>query len=97
MIMRSVTTGFASLTFYSTSRLFWQDRNKSLLKVKGNLFGGYLLMKMLIQLAPEYLSYYRPSFHPATHDYSQIVNYWKQRLVEDYQMKEFLIEAEAVS
>lgn len=97
MIMRSVTTGFASLTFYSTSHLFWQDRNKSLLKVKGNLFGGYLLMKMLIQLAPEYLSYYRPSFHPATHDYSQIVNYWKQRLVEDYQMKEFLIEAEAVS
>lgn len=97
MIMRSVTTGFASLTFYSTSRLFWQDRKKSLLKVKGNLFGGYLLMKMLIQLAPEYLSYYRPSFHPATHDYSQIVNDWKQRLVEDYQMKEFLIEAEAVS
>ena len=28
MIMRSVTTGFASLTFYSATRLFLQDRKK---------------------------------------------------------------------
>ena len=97
MIMRSVTTGFASLTFYSASRLFWQDRNKSLLKLRGNLFGGYLLLKMLIHLAPEYLSYYRKEFHPAAHDYSQIVNYWKQRLAEDYQMKEFMAETVSVS
>lgn len=30
LIMRSVTTGFASLTFYSASKLFMQDRRKSL-------------------------------------------------------------------
>ncbi|NCI77996.1 metal-dependent hydrolase [Acinetobacter sp. PS-1] len=65
MIMRSVTTGFASLTFYSATRLFWQDRKRSVLKVKGNIFGIYLLLKMLVQLAPEYWSYYQRDFHPA--------------------------------
>ena len=93
MIMRSVTTGFASLTFYSATRLFWQDRKRSALKVKGNIFGIYLLLKMLVQLAPEYWSYYQQDFHPAAHDYSQIVNYWKQRLAEDYQMQGFQADA----
>ena len=92
MMMRSVTTGFASLTLYSASRLFWQDRAQSFPKLKGNLLGLYLLLKMFIQLAPEYFSYYQTHFHPATHDYSQIVNYWKQRLAEDYQMQEFMPE-----
>ena len=55
MIMRSVTTGFASLTFYSATRLFWQDKKKSLPKVTGNLLGIYLIGKMFIQLLPEYL------------------------------------------
>ena len=92
MIMRSVTTGFASLTFYAASRLFWQDRGKSLAKIQGNLFGLYWLLKMLIQLVPEYLSYYQAHFHPAAHDYSEIVDYWKQRLAEDYHMQEFMPE-----
>ncbi len=38
LIIRSVTTGFASLTFYSASRLFLQDRKKSIPKLGGNLF-----------------------------------------------------------
>ncbi len=43
MIMRSVTAGFASLTFYSTSQLFLQDKKNSMPKIGGNLFGLYLL------------------------------------------------------
>ena len=89
LLMRSVTTGFASLTFYSASRLFLQDKRKSLPKVGGNLFGLYLLGKMVIQLLPEYLSYYKSGFHPAEHDYSQIVAYWKQKMVDDYAMSSF--------
>lgn len=89
MIMRSVTTGFASLTFYSASKLFMQDRKKSLPKIGGNLFGAYLLAKMFIQLLPEYLSYYQKNFHPSEIDYSSIVTYWKQRMAEEYQVESF--------
>ena len=89
MIMRSVTTGFASLTFYSATRLFLQDKAKSLPKVGGNIFGLYLLGKMFIQLLPEYLSYFKADFHPSDIDYTKIVNYWKERLAEDYQMESF--------
>lgn len=92
MIMRSVTTGFASLTFYSASRLFLQDQKKSLPKVGGNLFGVYLLGKMLLQMFPEYLSYYKKDFHPAETDYSQIIQYWKKRMAEEYQLDSFQAE-----
>lgn len=89
MIMRSVTTGFASLTFYSATRLFLQDKAKSLPKVGGNIFGLYLLGKMFVQLMPEYLSYFKTDFHPSEIDYSKMVNYWKKHLAEDYKMKSF--------
>jgi len=89
MIMRSVTTGFASLTFYSATRLFLQDKRKSLPKVGGNIFGLYLLGKMFVQLMPEYLSYFKTDFHPSEIDYSKMVNYWKRHLADDYQMKSF--------
>ena len=92
MIMRSVTTGFASLTFYSASRLFLQDQKKSLPKVGGNLFGVYLLGKMLLQMFPEYLSYYKKDFHPAETDYSQVIQYWKNRMAEEYQLDSFQAE-----
>lgn len=96
MIMRSVTTGFASLTFYSATRLFLQDKAKSLPKVGGNIFGLYLLGKMFIQLLPEYLSYFKADFHPSDIDYTKIVNYWKERLAEDYQMESFEHELKPV-
>ena len=96
MIMRSVTTGFASLTFYSATRLFLQDKAKSLPKVGGNIFGVYLLGKMFIQLLPEYLSYFKADFHPSEIDYTKIVNYWKERLAEDYHMKSFQHELKPV-
>ena len=96
MIMRSVTTGFASLTFYSATRLFLQDKAKSLPKVGGNIFGLYLLGKMFIQLLPEYLSYFKADFHPSEIDYTKIVNYWKERLAEDYHMKSFQHELKPV-
>lgn len=92
MIMRSVTTGFASLTLYSATRLFLQDKCKSLPKVGGNIFGLYLLGKMFVQLMPEYLSYFKTDFHPSEIDYSKMVNYWKKHLAEDYQMKSFQYE-----
>ena len=96
MIMRSVTTGFASLTFYSATRLFLQDKAKSLPKVGGNIFGFALLGKMFIQLLPEYLSYFKADFHPSEIDYTKIVNYWKERLAEDYQMESFEHELKPV-
>ena len=88
-VMRNVTTGFASLTFYSASHLFLQDWRKSVPKVTGNMYGAYMLIKMLISLTPEYLAYFKTDFHPSEIDYTKIVNYWKERLAEDYQMESF--------
>ncbi|WP_104489341.1 metal-dependent hydrolase [Acinetobacter indicus] len=89
MIMRSVTAGFASLTFYSASQLFLQDKKNSMPKIGGNLFGLYLLAKMQLQLLPEYLSYYRKDFHPAKINYSRSLRYWKQRMATQYQVESF--------
>ncbi|OTG75804.1 metal-dependent hydrolase [Acinetobacter sp. ANC 4169] len=97
MIMRSVTTGFASLTFYSATRLFWQDKKQSLPKVGGNLLGIYLIGKMFVQLLPEYLSYFKADFHPSEIDYTDIVNEWKQRLATEYLHPEFQKEFSAVA
>ena len=96
MIMRSVTTGFASLTLYSATRLFLQDKKKSLPKVGGNIFGFYLLGKMFLQLAPEYLAYFKADFHPSEIDYTKLVIYWKQRLAEDYQVESFQHELKPI-
>ena len=96
MIMRSVTTGFASLTLYSATRLFLQDKKKSLPKVGGNIFGFYLLGKMFLQLAPEYLAYFKTDFHPSEIDYTKLICYWKQRLAEDYQVESFQHELKQI-
>ena len=96
MIMRSVTTGFASLTLYSATRLFLQDKKKSLPKVGGNIFGFYLLGKMFLQLVPEYLAYFKTDFHPSEIDYTKLIRYWKQRLAEDYQVESFQHELKPI-
>ncbi|MFC3902961.1 hypothetical protein SAMN05421749_10443 [Acinetobacter marinus] len=88
-VMRTVTSGFASLTFYSASRLFWQDKWKSLPKIGGNVFGVYLIAKMLIQLLPEYLSYYRDDFNPEQINYDQELTFWKEKLAKEYAMQGF--------
>lgn len=85
-VMQRVTGGFFSLAVYSTGRLLMQDKWNSLAQIKGNLLGGYLLLKMLVQLLPEYLSYYKADFHPSQNDYSTELEYWKQHLAEHYQM-----------
>ena len=96
VIMRSVTTGFASLTLYSATRLFLQDKKKSLPKVGGNIFGFYLLGKMFLQLAPEYLAYFKTDFHPSEIDYTKLLRDWKQRLAEDYQVESFQHELKPI-
>ena len=96
MIMRSVTTGFASLMLYSAIRLFLQDKKKSLPKVGGNIFGFYLLGKVFLQLAPEYLAYFKTDFHPSEIDYTKLIRYWKQRLAEDYQVESFQHELKPI-
>ena len=96
MIMRSVTTGFASLTLYSATRLFLQDKKKSLPKIGGNIFGFYLLGKMFLQLAPEYLAYFKTDFHPSEIDYTKLIRDWKQRLAEDYQVESFQHELKPI-
>ncbi|KAB0654409.1 metal-dependent hydrolase [Acinetobacter bohemicus] len=96
VIMRSVTTGFTSLTLYSATRLFLQDKKKSLPKVGGNIFGFYLLGKMFLQLAPEYLAYFKTDFHPSEIDYTKLICYWKQRLAEDYQVESFQHELKPI-
>lgn len=97
MIMRSVTTGFASLTFYSATRLFLQDKKKSLPKLGGNVLGVYLLAKMFVQLLPEYLSYYKKAFHPSDIDYTDIVAYWKACLANEYHVDGFIAETQLLS
>lgn len=95
-VMQAVTTSFASLTLYGTQRLFWQDKWKSLPKIGGNLRGLYLVAKMLIQLTPEYLSYYKKDFHPSEIDHSKALSYWKNRLANEYQMASFMEAASTV-
>ena len=95
-VMRNVTTGFASLTFYSATRLFMQDWRKSVPKVTQNLYGIYMISKMLISLIPEYLSYYKADFHPDEIDYSKIVAYWKEKLADEYGMESFQEEIHPV-
>lgn len=93
-VMQAVTTSFGSLTLFATQRLFWQDKWKSLPKIGGNLRGLYLLTKMLVQLTPEYLSYYRKDFHPSEIDHSKTLDYWKKRMAEQYQVNGFLEPSE---
>ncbi|WP_034279903.1 metal-dependent hydrolase [Alkanindiges illinoisensis] len=95
-VMQAVTTSFASLTLYATQRLFWQDKWKSLPKVGGNLRGLYLVAKMLVQLTPEYFSYYKKDFHPSEIDHSKILNYWKNRLANEYQVASFMEVAKTI-
>lgn len=95
-IMRGVTTGFASLTFYSASRLFMQDKKRSLPKIGGNVFGLYLLSKMIITLIPEYLSYFKKDFHPHEIDYTDLVAHWKNELATTYAMPSFADEVVAI-
>ena len=89
IVMRNVTTGFASLTFYSATRLFMQDWRKSVPKVTQNAYGVYMISKMLISLIPEYLSYFKADFHPSEIDYSKIVAHWKDKLADEYGMESF--------
>lgn len=95
-VMQAVTTSFASLTLYGTQRLFWQDKWNSLPKVGGNLRGLYLVTKMLVQLAPEYFSYYKKDFHPSEIDHSSILQYWKQRMANEYQLASFVEAAPTI-
>lgn len=95
-VMRNVTTGFASLTFYSATRLFMQDWRKSVPKVIQNVHGIYMISKMLISLIPEYLSYYKADFHPDEIDYSKIVTYWKEKLADEYGMESFQEETHPI-
>ena len=66
-----------------------QDWKKSVPKVPQNLYGIYMLSKMMISLIPEYLSYYKEGFHPDEIDYSKIVEYWKTKLADEYGMESF--------
>ena len=59
--MRSVTTGFASLAFYGTTRLFWQDKWNSLPKIGGNLFGLYFRLNKKHFIYLQVLHYICPS------------------------------------
>lgn len=88
--MRIVTSGFASLTFYATSRLIMQDWKQSLPQVIGNLKGCYALARMFVMLLPEYLSYYRADFHPSNVNLDDLLHHWRKRLGSpDYQVEGF--------
>mgnify|MGYP003483842362 FL=1 len=43
----------------------------------------------MIELIPEYLSYYKKDFHPSEIDYTDIVAHWKNKLVSEFQMESF--------
>lgn len=89
--MRYVTTGFASLTFYSFSRLFWQDRRHSLPKIRANAVGIFRLARMLVALTPEYLAYFREDFHPNEKNVDRLLAKWRARLgSEQYHVEGFV-------
>ncbi|WAU72735.1 MULTISPECIES: metal-dependent hydrolase [unclassified Acinetobacter] len=66
--MRTITVGFITSTIVMTSHLAWQDRKNTLyspaqlLKNAQTLLG---LTQMTWRLLPDYLAFYKASFHPS--------------------------------
>ena len=74
--MRTITVGFITSTIVMTSHLAWQDRKNTLyspaqlLKNAQTLLG---LTQMTWRLLPDYLAFYKASFHPSEIDQQDLL------------------------
>ncbi len=74
--MRTITVGFISSTIIMTGHLVWQDRKntlyspKQLFKNTQTLMG---LVHMMWRLLPDYLAFYKASFHPSEIDQQDLL------------------------
>ncbi len=82
--MRTISMGFILSNTIMTSHLLWQDHKQSLGSLKQvwrNVQGLGTLAHMFVSLFPEYLAFYKKSFHPAQIDHSALLTRWREVLV----------------
>jgi predicted metal-dependent hydrolase len=74
--MRTITVGFISSTIIMTGHLVWQDRKNTLYSPK-QLFKNIQtlmgLVHMMWRLLPDYLAFYKASFHPSEIDQQDLL------------------------
>ncbi|AXI04715.1 metal-dependent hydrolase [Aquirhabdus parva] len=83
--MRTISLGFIISNTVMTSQLLWQNRKQSLGSVKqiwANLQGVGTLAHMMVSLLPEYLAFYKESFHPSEIDHTPLLARWREELVK---------------
>ena len=83
--MRTISIGFIINNIAMTSYLLWQDRKQSLGSVKqiwANLQGVGTLAHMMVSLLPEYVAFYKESFHPSQIDHTPLLARWREELVK---------------
>lgn len=74
--MRTITVGFISSTIVMTSDLVWQDRKNTLYSPKQLLKNAQTLLgltQMMWRLLPDYLAFYKASFHPSKIDQQDLL------------------------
>lgn len=75
--MRTITLGFISSTVIMTSHLVWQDRRNTLYQPKQILKNAKTLVglaQMMWRLLPDYLAFYKASFHPSEIDQQDLLS-----------------------
>jgi len=82
--MRTITLGFISSTVIMTSHLVWQDRRNTLYQPKQILKNAQTLVgltQMMWRLLPDYLAFYKASFHPSEIDQQNLLSKARELLV----------------
>lgn len=81
--MRTVSVAFVLGLTAMTAHLMWLDRKHSLFSLKAmglNLRDALSLVGLFVQIAPEYLQFYRRDFHPNQHNHEALLTQWRQHL-----------------
>ncbi|MCH7329820.1 metal-dependent hydrolase [Acinetobacter modestus] len=74
--MRTITVGFITSTIVMTSHLAWQDRKNTLYSLAQLLKNAQTLLgltQMTWRLLPDYLAFYKASFHPSEIDQQDLL------------------------
>lgn len=86
-LLRTITMLFTTFFFFSVVglghiRMLWADGK--LFDLAGNLKGLWYLWSpkgLFPKLLPQYLDFFRPSFHPLDHDTVQLLEDWREKLL----------------
>lgn len=82
LTMLVVTFFFFTVVGIGHTRMLWADGK--LFDIKNNLKGLWYLWSpkgLFPKLLPQYLDFFRPSFHPSDHDTEQLLDDWRERLL----------------